>query len=436
MANVLGVGIATLDIINELDHYPAEDSEQRALSQRVELGGNVANSLRVLRQFGHPAEFAGVLAEDADGRRIADLMDHYGVDTRPARRVEGHAPTSYITVNRATGSRTIVHYRDLPEFDLGAFMAIDPSTYDWLHFEARACDETAAMLALARARATDQPISLEVEKDRPDLDQLWSFPDIIFFSAAFARGRGFDQPAGFLREARDWAPHAILVLGWGSGGAWLSRPTDAEPAHVPAKSVDTVIDSIAAGDTLIAGFIHARAQGLGSLESLELAVRLAERKLTQTGLAGLGPDDPVADPGLLCRLDDLEPVDALGIWPRGRVASDSGPAPLIVVRDGERVCAWRNVCPHNGSPLSRDRHGFLETREGERQLRCNVHQAYFRLDDGLCTAGPCEGQRLEPVDLERVGNRIYLADPASRRDARETPQGALAGKPNGMKDRG
>ncbi len=431
MANVLGVGIATLDIINELDHYPTEDSEQRALAQRVELGGNVANSLRILRQFGHPAEFAGVLAEDADGRRIADLMDRYGVDTRHARRVEGHAPTSYITLNRATGSRTIVHYRDLPEFDLGSFMAIDPCRYDWLHFEARACDETAAMLALVRARITDQPISLEVEKDRPDLDQLWSFPDIIFFSAAFARGRGFEEPAAFLREARGWAPQAILVLGWGSGGAWLSRPTDAEPAHVPAQPVDTIIDSIAAGDTLIAGFIHARGGGMGSLESLEFAVRLAERKLGQAGLGGLGPDDPAADPDLLCRLDDLEPVDALGVWPRGQEQSGPGPAPLIVVRDGERVCAWRNVCPHNGSPLSRDHHDFLETRDGERQLRCNVHQAYFRLDDGLCTAGPCEGQRLEAVDLERVGNRVYLADRASRRDEPNSPQAHSPGSPRG-----
>ncbi|WP_410474511.1 PfkB family carbohydrate kinase [Guyparkeria sp. TX1] len=431
MANVLGVGIATLDIINELDHYPTEDSEQRAVSQRVELGGNVANSLRVLRQFDHPVEFAGVLTEDADGRRISDLMDRYGIDTRHARRVEGHAPTSYITVNRATGSRTIVHWRDLPEFDLGSFMALDPSEYDWLHFEARACDETAAMLALSRARVTDQPISLEVEKDRPDLDQLWSFPDIIFFSKAFAGGRGFDEPAAFLREARGWAPQAILVLGWGSGGAWLSRPDEAEPAHVPAQPVDTIIDSIAAGDTLIAGFIHARARGMGSLESLEFAVRLAERKLGQAGLAGLGPNDPAADPDLLCRLDDLEPVDALGVWPRGDEAARGGPAPLIVARDGERVCAWRNVCPHNGSPLSRERHDFLETREGERQLRCNVHQAYFRLDDGLCTAGPCEGQRLEPVDLERIGNRIYLADRASRRDEQERPQEHSSGNPQG-----
>ncbi|MBN2872782.1 MAG: Rieske 2Fe-2S domain-containing protein [Halothiobacillaceae bacterium] len=422
MTKVLGVGIATLDIINELDHYPAEDSEQRALAQRVELGGNVANSLRVLRQHGHPCDFAGVLADDPDGRRIADLLERYGVDTRHAHHVEGHAPTSYITVNRTTGSRTIVHHRDLPEFDLGSFMTLDPSAYDWLHFEARACDETAAMLALARAQVTDQPISLEVEKDREHLDQLWSFPDVIFFSRAFANGRGFDGPNAFLGEARRWAPQAILVLGWGSAGAWLSIPDAKQPAHVPAQPVDTVVDSIAAGDTLIAGFIHARSLGSSALESLEFAARLVERKLTQTGLAGLGDDDPASNPRLLCRLEDLDDLDAIGVWPKAWPGRQrQGAAPVIVAREGDRVCAWRNVCPHNGSPLARGRHDFLQAHEGRTRLRCNVHGAYFRLADGVCIAGPCEGQRLEPVKLQRIDDHVYLADGPTGAD--EPPRG-------------
>ncbi|MDG4868407.1 PfkB family carbohydrate kinase [Guyparkeria sp. 1SP6A2] len=411
MSKLLGVGIATLDIINELDHYPDEDSEQRALAQRVELGGNVANSLRVLRQFGHPCDFAGVLSDDPDGRRIADLLDRYGIATRHAHTVDrGHAPTSYITLNRTSGSRTIVHYRDLPEYDLGSFMGIDVTGYDWLHFEARACDETAAMLALARAQLVDQPISLEVEKERPHLDQLWSFPDVIFFSAAFARGRGFADPQAFLTQAREWAPQALFVLGWGAEGAWLSRPGQENHEHVPARPITAVVDSIGAGDTLIAGFIHARSRGQGALEALECAVRLAERKIQQPGFAGLGPEDPAEDPNLLCRLDDLAELDALGVSPRG---GGHDPEPLIVVREGEQVCAYRNICPHNGSPLSRDPHDFLEQQEGQPRLRCNVHQAYFRLDDGLCTRGPCAGQHLQPVEIERVDNRIYLARQAT-----------------------
>ncbi|HHQ69335.1 MAG TPA: ketohexokinase, partial [Halothiobacillaceae bacterium] len=44
MAKIFGIGNVTLDIINEVQHYPERDSEQRALTQRVRVGGNVANT--------------------------------------------------------------------------------------------------------------------------------------------------------------------------------------------------------------------------------------------------------------------------------------------------------------------------------------------------------------------------------------------------------
>ena len=48
MSHILTVGIATLDIINLVDHYPAEDEEMRALAQHIECGGNAANTASVL----------------------------------------------------------------------------------------------------------------------------------------------------------------------------------------------------------------------------------------------------------------------------------------------------------------------------------------------------------------------------------------------------
>ncbi|MGC8698062.1 MAG: PfkB family carbohydrate kinase, partial [Halothiobacillus sp.] len=137
MASILGIGIATLDIINEVDHYPLEDSEQRALAQRQSTGGNVCNTLQVLRQFEHHCALAAVLTPDADGVLIQTKITQRGIDLSPSQKIGfGHAPTSYITLNRHNGSRTIVHYRDAPEFDLNAFLAIDLTPFDWLHFEA------------------------------------------------------------------------------------------------------------------------------------------------------------------------------------------------------------------------------------------------------------------------------------------------------------
>ena len=51
MSKILGVGIATLDIINRVEHYPGADDEVRALSQVQVRGGNVTNTLVVLAQM-------------------------------------------------------------------------------------------------------------------------------------------------------------------------------------------------------------------------------------------------------------------------------------------------------------------------------------------------------------------------------------------------
>ena len=47
MSRILVVGNATLDIIHSVDHYPAEDEELRASTQRRVRGGNAATTAYV-----------------------------------------------------------------------------------------------------------------------------------------------------------------------------------------------------------------------------------------------------------------------------------------------------------------------------------------------------------------------------------------------------
>ena len=48
MSRILGIGIATVDVVVDVDHYPLEDEELRASSQRVSRGGNATNTLTIL----------------------------------------------------------------------------------------------------------------------------------------------------------------------------------------------------------------------------------------------------------------------------------------------------------------------------------------------------------------------------------------------------
>jgi nitrite reductase/ring-hydroxylating ferredoxin subunit len=69
---------------------------------------------------------------------------------------------------------------------------------------------------------------------------------------------------------------------------------------------------------------------------------------------------------------------------------------LIVLRRGEHVQAWLNVCPHAGRRLDWAPGKFLVDQG---RLVCAAHGATFELERGLCVAGPCRGQSLVAVAL-------------------------------------
>ena len=101
--------------------------------------------------------------------------------------------------------------------------------------------------------------------------------------------------------------------------------------------------------------------------------------------------DAIADGGLLA-------ADAV---------IDGTPESLILHRDGETVRAWLNICPHAGRRLDWSPGQFLKSRDG--LLVCAVHGASFELREGTCVAGPCRGDRLNPVALEVRDGRVFLA---------------------------
>jgi ketohexokinase len=122
MALIIGIGIATLDIINTTDGYPGEDAEVRALSQSIRRGGNVTNTLTVLSQLGHRCQWAGTLGDDFSTGIIKSDLQRQQIDFRRSTVISaGRAPTSCITLNKNNGSRTIVHFRDLPEYSFEHF---------------------------------------------------------------------------------------------------------------------------------------------------------------------------------------------------------------------------------------------------------------------------------------------------------------------------
>jgi nitrite reductase/ring-hydroxylating ferredoxin subunit len=81
---------------------------------------------------------------------------------------------------------------------------------------------------------------------------------------------------------------------------------------------------------------------------------------------------------------------------RGFDPFDEGRDAFFVVRRGDTLKAYRNVCPHEGSSLPWRRNAYLNA--GGTRIVCNAHGAQFDIDTGQCLLGPALGKSLQPLD--------------------------------------
>jgi nitrite reductase/ring-hydroxylating ferredoxin subunit len=83
---------------------------------------------------------------------------------------------------------------------------------------------------------------------------------------------------------------------------------------------------------------------------------------------------------------------------------------LFAVRRGDEVRVYVNSCPHIGAPLDWAPGRFLSA-DGTRII-CALHGAEFEIDDGLCTSGPCLGDRLDPVVIQINDGILHVPEDA------------------------
>jgi nitrite reductase/ring-hydroxylating ferredoxin subunit len=105
---------------------------------------------------------------------------------------------------------------------------------------------------------------------------------------------------------------------------------------------------------------------------------------------------------VLCSLAELEATGSRGF----SVGEGDWPLRGFVVKTAIGVAAYVNYCPHAGHPLNLRPHRFL-TPDGNLIL-CSSHGALFARDNGLCIAGPCQGQSLKAIPIELAHGYVLL----------------------------
>ena len=82
---------------------------------------------------------------------------------------------------------------------------------------------------------------------------------------------------------------------------------------------------------------------------------------------------------------------------------------MVLIKHEGEVKAYENNGPHQDVPL--DEAYKIDVNPFEMTMKCSVHDAYFRIEDGVCVEGPCWRDELKavPIEVDAETGSIYLA---------------------------
>lgn len=271
------------DIQKSTGEFSVETAKEVHLASkpRAYLGGagNVAKNLAVL---GAQVSALGVRGNDLFGREMAHQLATLGIDATNMQEIDIDTPTY---------SKPLQTQDELNRIDFGTrssnfqaqtgelLQSLAAESFDWIIFNEQ------FRIPLLQAKHIE---GINHANALADLRSLGSYAKHLPLKVNEAEFIKINQKPATLENIRTWANtrnNPVLVTLGEKGMIYVSKE---EFHHQPAIPVKGPIDTVGAGDMVVAGFSAARAAGAKVAEACEfasLAVHISIHQVGETGSA-------------------------------------------------------------------------------------------------------------------------------------------------------
>ncbi|SHH30931.1 5-dehydro-2-deoxygluconokinase [Marivita hallyeonensis] len=304
--NFVVVGRAGMDLSA---HPPGVKSEEAEVFH-ASLGGSSANIAAGLCKLGKQASIVTSVSDDAVGRFCLNQLAKYGVDARHVRTVGGEARNSLaIYESRTEGFQNVIYRNGAADFEMTVedIDAVDLAPFGALVTAgtvfAAEPSRSAAFHAFDRAKTAGLPVLFDIDY-RP---YSWPSPEVAedVLSRAGAMSDiivGNDEEFGFmaggidkgLAKARDLASSGVAVVIYKMGEKGAITFAGGDEMRTGIFGVDA-LKPVGAGDSFMAGFLAALADGRDLKEAVTRGSAAAAVTVSRPGCAPAMPTSSELD---------------------------------------------------------------------------------------------------------------------------------------------
>jgi sugar/nucleoside kinase (ribokinase family) len=283
---VIGLGLATLDVLIRLKDMPTWVERNRASGFRFDGGGLVGTAMVAAARLGARAGFIGTAGSDASAELKLRSFVESGVDlSRLVRREGPEDQVMLVYVHEETGERVFAAVRgghrqpirpeelDKAYITSADYLHVDGLLHHQATLQAARWMREAGKTVVMDGSRTDGPI-------RESHRELVPYVDVLITGEGFARaltGIADIWQAG--KAVLDLGPRIFVETVGERGSYTITRD---EQFHTPAFQVD-VVDTTGAGDVFHGAYIVALMHGWSPRQCAQFSTAVSAIKCTKLG---------------------------------------------------------------------------------------------------------------------------------------------------------